>query len=81
MKVRDDGATRKLKVISIHVDMYVCTKFRGDLSNSHWDDSLQTTNVNLKVLLEEKSKIIPWGPWISVQTFMPIHQVDMTIFH
>lgn len=52
-------------------DMNVCNKVCGNPSNSWWDFSLKTTNVNLH---EEKSEdkqsykdSSSKGPWMSVQ--------------
>lgn len=37
-------------------DMNVCTKFRGNPSNSCQDISPKTTNINIMVALEEMSR-------------------------
>ncbi len=36
-------------------DMNMCIKFHGNPSNTFWDISLKTTNVNLLVAVEENS--------------------------
>lgn len=37
------------------MDVYVCTKYQSDLSNSFWDTSLKNHNVKFMVVQEDES--------------------------